>query len=589
MLTVFPIAGSVLALAIKLLGVTALSRRLRSEGSWLAAWLVVQAAMTGTFLLLSPFNAITPAVTWALLIAAAAISVFSLRSIPLPAISPAGCVVAAIVLALMIRANFNNDPTADGQTYGLVRIAWWMNRGSLLPFMPTENFNMFTNEWNGELNGLLYGLAAGNVQGFGFGNIEILIVTYLALQFLIRQLGGQSVLAPAFALVLAGSPALIALATTTKGDLLACTAIVMGAGFALAYRGKPAEHIYLTLTLASLGLAVGAKITSIFAALAVLSLLIKPVRSDWRGALGYAVPGVVAACMFTARYFINIVQYGGPLSRAGGETMHPSLTTLLSNISLTARQFVQRFVAEPQQLDSLCAGLCISGILILLISPFGFRTIGSRKQLFIAGAVAWLVTITLVGSYPFSFRYFLPAILLAVVPVLASASLSRPFRRFPMAVIAACLIAVAGNSWAFVPPNSIVLTGGRSFYNALLYASPLTRSTLPWPYFIHDAHIKDLDLDHPDAPKTIAIFAPLASVMFVFSGSWAQNRIIMSDTMAGFETLIKDARPDFAVIVKAREPERKASATELATLARAGCGKRFDDNWYTIAKCAVDD
>lgn len=579
---VIPIAGALAALAIKMLAVTMIARCMRGRGAWPAAWMAVQATITAAFLAASAFHVLVPLAAWLLLAAIlCAACVLSLISAPRPFVfaapSVALCIFAGIVAALLIRSNFLSDPTWDGQTYGLVRLAIWMNYRSLFVVMPTSTVNIFTNEWNGELVSLLYGLTAGNVQGFALGGVEILIVTFLALRLLFGTLNASPLTANALSALLACTPAMLGLSLTVKGDLLACAAVAAAAAW-LSHLRATRDPVYLLLTLAALGLAVGSKISSVFVAIPLLlaagysAINGRPVPHAWR----HVLCGGMIGAIFCARYFVNIHDFGDPIARARDEAAQAGWH-LAGNLILIARQWIEPFY--PPEFTALAGGFGAAGFLMLLALPLAARNF-LREHLFMMsiGSAGALAGALVIGSWPYGLRYFLPSLLLVIAPVLAAAGSSRSLLGWARPIDALCAVVIAANLWLCRPPNEIV--PAEASLAGLATASPITRSTAFFRYFPHDAGIAAFDLD--TSGKRIAIFTRLNRPVFIFSGSRAQNQLLLTDSGEGMDRLIRDGAPYAAVIAKVN-PTAPATQQEKSSLSR--CGDVVDNNWFVIAKC----
>jgi hypothetical protein len=187
-----------------------------------------------------------------------------------------------------------------------------------------------------------------------------------------------------------------------------------------------------------------------------------------------------------------------------------------------------------------------------------------------------LINAYLIPSFPWSFRYFLPSLLLLLIALLAAAANSLPHQRVTDFV---CLGCVGAQALLINPPNELFLDWN-DFDNS---RSPIARSVNFHPYFLEDAMIAEYRLDNE--PKRIAILSTGPTrPKNIFAGSYAQNRLFLNDTKAGITASVHDNHPDFLVISKT-DPVKPATQEQIAIITGAGCQQPKDNNWFIIAKC----
>lgn len=572
-MNVFPAAGAIAALSLKLAAVSLASRRFSSHGAWPAAWLICQAAITVYFFTLSTLKLLGTVEVWLLLIVLLVIGIVIIPK-PLPirprTFSVALCAMLLVIAAILYRATALNDPTLDGQTYELVRLAIWMNQGSLLVTMPTTNINIFSAEWNGELVSLLYGLAAGNLQGLAFGGIEILVVLFFAMRFLLSQLRTFDASSTSLAAAMICCPACIGLAITVKGDTLAAAGIAAAMGWLLSWRREENANS-LFLTISALGLAAGAKISASIPACAIAALI----AWDWRAIkLKPAILGLIVATVFCARYLVNLWSFHSPFARVPAEHPVISVHTFVTNLQIIGKLWVEQYFHPPPFFTALAGGFWLIGIVGLLAIPmFRFRPL--HVVAVIVGIVSILIAAAGIPPQPWSFRYFLPSTLLVLAGLLSSMALRL---ERPRLIDGACAIVILAQATLVSPPNDIFLEWSNIFNRR----TTIERAVAFHPYLARDAMIDELHLDAE--PKVIAYFSPPNRPRLIFFGSRAQNNVLLTDAASNLKTIVRQSNADIAVIGK-RDPVAPAEPSQIELLEQSGCHDVHDKNWFIIASC----
>lgn len=586
------------AFILKISAVTcgaALLRRQCPDGlaAWLASWVALHTVMLLAMLIASPFGALTTATVWTFLILAFGITglaawrwswaIGSWSSTRMAGLGAALFAVPFIVMA--VRSAIYPDFTWDAQTYGVVRLALWMDYGSILVHMPTVQINVFTNEWNAELISLLYGLAAKNLQGFMFGPIEVLLLTFLAAAWLALRLGAGSFWAYLTAAVVASAPACLGLAGVLKGDLLACAALLMAAGWVSAVRGFPL--LASAMVTACLALAVGSKITTAFGALgiAVLALVFAskaPRPEVVRGVLfGFAMSAILLS-----RNVANFFAYGDPFKRINGESAQPSLENLTVGLKHIISQMFSFSIERPGEPSFgwlISAGLGLTMVLAVVTMALqwanGARPNSARLSLLAVVAVGLCITALLVPTNQWSFRYYLPMVATGAVVLLASPLSELWAAARPVIVLAAVTAVAAHTSYVFWPGE---INGNRTFEaaaNALRDATSRDRTLFMHPDVRQAYGVDEFDFDGP-VPQTFAVLADGDRPITPFIGTRGQNRLYFSSQVS---ELIADARahcPDFVAVTKL-EPGDVEDGGEIE---RLGYTWVKDNDMVAIAK-----
>lgn len=326
-------------LLLKLFLVFSIAKHIQSKWSFdrisslIAGWLIIQVLQSGVILSLSAIGLLQQPYFLVFSLLLASFIYWQTRSLRfdssyvekswqnlLPFIS-----ILFILFAEWIRSLFFYDFTTDAHVYGLPRLAFWLNYSSVFVNMPTPQLNLFVNEWNAELNSLAYGIASGSYLGFGFGNLEVLLLLFATIAWVAMLLGAPLFWALCLAATFGSTPAIIGIATTVKGDLLACVAFMMAFGWLLYIkRGGTSPHLAFGMLLLSSILAVGSKISIVLSILVVFAFGIHlmgtaGIRSLWRLSVYTKLFFGIAVFVFSSRFWINGLMYMNPLKRVDGE------------------------------------------------------------------------------------------------------------------------------------------------------------------------------------------------------------------------------------------------------------------------------
>lgn len=551
------------ALSLKLAAATGLAAILQRHlgdrlSAWLASWIILTAATNAAIIAASGFGALGAPFIWTWLVASACVCcAWSYREI-LPTvdwkIALAAAPLCLVVLAVMARAFIFADFTWDAQTYGLVRLGLWMNYGSVLIHMPTVQINVFTNEWNGELISLVYGLAAGSLQALMFGGVEILLVTCLAAVFLARTLGAPMPWALLIGGVVGSTPAVLGASGILKGDLLACAGLLMAAGWGL--RLGPGRSLTLALVIASAALAFGAKLSVAFGVAAVCGIaawmaLRKMTAKEIRAG---ALLGALPALVFSSRYVINLAVYGNLIVRIRGEEPTPGLDTLIESLDYLGGMLVQFSIhraGEPTYGWLLSAGMGLTFVLALATAVarivWGDSWTGRSTSLIAIVLFSVFATAYILPTWPWSFRYYLPMVLVVAVALLAAI---EPRREWAAAgVLAAVAVTVVQGSYLGWAGE---INGNGSIQRAAILLptiSPIDRTLISNPPLRADYGLDKFDFDRSH-PQTFAVLAEFNRPIAPFLGSRAQNKLILASTFDELKDAVASADPDFIVVTK---------------------------------------
>jgi hypothetical protein len=545
-------------------------------GSLLGAWLLAHAVIVAALLAASLGRFLSTAFAWSVLIALAAFSFAAVRfRKPEPLgdtiTLSVGSVLAGIALAAMaVRSTVFQDFSWDAQTYGLVREAVWMNYGSILVHMPTRQANIFSNEWNGELVALVYGLASGGIQGLMFAGVEVLALTFVATFWCLTKLGASRSWASLCGAAISLTPAGLGLASVIKGDLLAVACAIMAAGYAVSLL-ETRNRLAPAMFPAAMACSVGSKVTAVTLALALTCLWIAPFVRAVRRCPPALVVGCIVAGAFLSRFAINWVVYKNPLHRVETETVTAGIMTLAKSLLFVADQlfsFSVRVGAEPQ------AGLLLAGSMgftvalavACLVYQWKSSIAPSREgiQLLRSAAVGLVIACFLISAPPWAFRYFMPSVLLVTIVLMAAPRVSRT-------LIGLAVVAVAANlSYPLWRGEINAVRTFREAIRVLPYMSFRDRALANFGPLRAEFALDKFDFDRSE-PLSFAVFQEINTALSPFIGSRAQNRLFMTDSAAALVAATRQRCPDFVVIT---EPRRVANLRD-ARQAIAEIGYRW--------------
>lgn len=612
-------------LAIKLFLVFAVAKLIQPRwaldrlSSLIAGWLIVQALQAGLVLGLSAVGLLYQPYFLTLTLIFAALVCWRTRMLSLPRESvnpswrdhPALIAIGGILILMWVRSLFLYDFTWDAQTYGLPRLAIWLNSGSVFVHMPTLQLNLFVNEWNAELNSLAFALVSGGYLGFAFGNLEVLLWLFVSIAWVARLLGASAYSAIVLSEVLGSTPAMIGLASTIKGDLLAIVAFVIAAGW-LIHAMKDKSALAVVLCLLSATLAIGAKISVALPVIAVLSVAAGMLRRT-RGIreisrLNAVTKSVLflSLMVFSSRLWTNWVVYGNPLKRIDAERAHFSLGNMFANLDLAGiRLFgildeVQGKGAMWALAGSMggSAWFVVASCLLVLTHAWGGYWARTRNRInsgasdqviatswlmMVMGSVlfAVLVSMTLSPAYLWNFRYFAPGILLLMIGigVFSQSGIQTVWQQRSLKALAA--VAVLVNIVITVRPGEVVPK-----LNLVALAAEIKQADtqlkrmslfIKGPYEM--ASVDALGLDS-GAPLKILVFKDLETSFIPFLGSRAQN--LIQTVSNGSDLLAAAAQPGWDVVAILQKQELRDPALKDA-LELKGYWVLVDNLQYVIA------
>ena len=591
---------------------------------FIAGWLLIVALQSGIVLLLSAFALLSRWPVLACMLLSAAWMHWRGRRLQLrgPGRLTWNCYppllsVVFVFIAVWLRSLFFYDYTWDAQVYEIPRLVIWLQAASVFIHMPTLQLNLFVNEWNAELNALAYALASGAYVGFAFGNLEVLLLLFCAVVWVGVLLGATTFWAICLAAIIASAPAVLGLASTVKGDLMACTAFVMAFGWLVRITRGDRSALPLGMAILCSALAVGSKASVLIPMIAVLGIAVvlagkTAIPLFWQSSRLTKIGFAAALLIFTSRFWVNLFVYGDALKRIAVEQAQFSVGHIVGNLSVTADRTlaVWQEMKGQGQMWALAGSMGASVWLILVVvlvclfsrgglrrvdaaSPAataesgvgqrtdGLRPMGYKWTCTIAFAVvaATLLSMAFLQAMPWSFRYFLPGVL--VMLLCASAWALRTDGALGTLLSVTVVFVIAINVLITARPGEVLPTPHLQALAAEVTRAdtPLKRISLvlKGPYQL--AAVDALDLDTP-RPLNILAFNEIDRSLVPLLGSHAQNRIrLVADTSALVE-LCTQATWDAVVVVKKADVKDRALA---ATLEQKGYLVVVDNAQYMIA------
>lgn len=542
----------------------------------LLAWVVTQALLIGSLLVASPFGAVGSGIYWASLISLFLASAASSGALPTVRTTISGptlgiLVCAAIpIFALCYRGLYFYDNTWDALVYGLPRIAFWHHSGTLLTQISTETINIVSNEWNGELIALQAWLATGHMQAVNLAGVEIWIVTFGALIAWCRNLGIRDYRAPTLALFMMSCPAVMGLAMTVKGDLLAAGLLVGGLALATAPDGDARWNRVAAVVLLLFG--AGAKISI----LPVVCLLcVGSLWRLWRTRMTRTHCGVLLllGCLSCSRYLLNMLVFGTPFKRVTTEQSEIGFATLGLNLAAIPAKLLDWHWWDaplPRWVLSLGLGACgwIALSIVLLSWIPGahfrveneealqnsrwFRRNGSSVLLLVSGAFAMMA---MIPWQSWSLRYHLGWLLIALVAMVAPAwrALRSGWSHATIMLLFIAAIVQFKVAWQQGEMNP-------TSFDRALERDPLERK-LAWHPYLLTPPVREI---HDHAPGPIVILNRLDSAILPFLGANGDNDVQLTATGTEFLAAAKKPEVSIAIISGRPLPEREHLLQVLA-------------------------
>ncbi len=555
----------------------------------IAAWLLVQIGLIAVMLVLSAFHQLTGFSLWTVLIASACflfimsftlnkpISGTNRRGLGLgPLVDPvfiASMIPVMIIFAVLAyRSFYFFDTTWDGMTYENTRISAYAQNASLFIHMPTKAMNIFSNEWNGEVNCLFYLLLTGTDQAINFGNVEIWLIACMGYAWLGGLLGTPTKLRILTGLILSCAPPLLGVSMTVKGDLLCIAAFAISAGWIYRIIRDGAKPLYVLLALGSLGLSFGAKmvvaVSTFCFCLIILSYQLKQIRRKGIRVSSSLFAGMILFGIGSSRYIVNFFTYGSPFARLEAASLSGS--HFLGNAWGICHSFGEAVLNGPWPAGTTWHLSMNYGFMGLLIIAYLFTKIVKltgtektsensldlllpsrlrRRLIFIIPLILGFLFLAFsTGWRPWSLRYFIPWIQILLTAALVDLYESISGR----GVIFFLTISIV-----LIPLHmSMVFRSGEGMWGTFAEARQrrqIERKLAPWPYLLEsiDGNKSQkpfyLEIDRLP-PQRILVFNNVDSPTYLFYGEDRQHHVDFVNTKEKLLNGISSGQYDLAAI-----------------------------------------
>jgi len=558
-----------------------------------AGWLVVNVMQIGIILFLSAFAILKPLYfVISILLCAVLIQWQGRRnSQPMPSLDPtwlrhpATWTIVGVMLLMWLRSLFLYDYTWDAHTYGLPRMTLWMNAGSVFLHYSTPQLNLFVNEWNGELNALAYALFSNSYQGFAFGNIEVLLWLFVAIVWLALLLGLSMSRALILAAIMGTAPAFIGLASTVKGDLLAILGFVMATGWLVLLK-KNHNIAAFGFCLISAALAVGSKVSVVFpvavvVATATLLLRNQPTLNLRSMRVGQGLLLISALLVISARFWENWLVYGNPLKRVDAEKAQFDPMNIVANLDITVTRLFRVFdeVKGHGNMWALSASMGAAAWFIVVAGMFmiasTLRSNATQRShvspryncylMYVSGGslIATLIPMALAQARPWTFRYFAPSVVVAMISP-GVVALYFNYKNWQWKLLATLAgLAILVNLGISMRPGEVLpirnpsqLIASIQQADTALKRMDLSNALMPL------ALVDALKLDS-HVPLNILAFQDVDSPLTPFIGSRAQNKIHLTATPNDLIQRSKQHQWDLVAFAQKKEARDSALVSAL--------------------------
>lgn len=332
------------------------------------------------------------------------------------------------------------DSTWDAHVYQVPRIELFAQKASLFVNMNCDVINIFSNEWNGELNAIFYTIICRTNQGMFLANAENFIYSLLVVCWFCDKTGikrENTILAVTW---YCSMPIVVFLTMVVKGDFVVIPFFLATVIWLKDYIETQDKYSLFFLIMGG-ALAAGSKISMVpFFGLCFISVFVylvvkekgkvisvlRYIGSIWKVLL------VSIICVFIscARYLLNFLYFGEPFKRV--ESANEKIAISWQYLKTSAIEMAKTLVncdnmfTHEGNVDALNLdmGMVGTAFVFLIFPTVIIWLFMCRKDLAMKIKSSFFVWFPIAGSllffmsstmwFPWSFRYYIPWILVFV-------------------------------------------------------------------------------------------------------------------------------------------------------------------------------
>jgi len=431
--------------------------------SVLASWCFVQTVIYGQMLILAAFSLLTTYYIWLSTLGLLGIicvittiihnnhkSVIFKRIDVAEFITKQSLIPLAGIIIVFVYYCWHSlyfyDTSADALSYGLTRIQLYAHYHTLFINQPTISFNIFSNEWNGELSALYYVLATDNLQAATFANAEIWLLLSLSFCYFAEIFKVPARFRVLFGFAFASAPVFLGLAMLVKGDLLSIAAFLLGGCYILRMYSDRYNAFCFFAAMTAFSISGGAKLTTIvsvglFIFFAFYKFILSS-RLNIHRKISFSLLVILFVMINNSRYVANLFVYKNTFKHV--EPAHFNIGNVFKNfvhIIINTADLLYATIPFPAFFFVISPGFL--WLLPMILSSFAitcffifkrksfeplqlviFRKLTIMQMIFLASAffIGLIVLMSSQSWYITSYRYFVSWIvfLLAILTVTSS-------------------------------------------------------------------------------------------------------------------------------------------------------------------------
>lgn len=388
---------------------------------------------------------------------------------------------------------------------------------------------------------------------------------------------------------MAATPALLGLAVTVKGDLLACVALALAVGWLLRIKASSSPVLAALLTMGSLGLAAGAKLlvwTSMPLLLLVALASLRRERLTARKWWLFGVASLPVLLTGLSRYIVNLFQFGHFFARTPGEQAVPSLANITGDLwGLFVNLFGHMFGVPDGGVWVLSQGWGITGLVLIVgLVLLPFTPMQRRDRIRVAVAVALLIGLLadFIGLpwLPSGARYFAPWVFIFATFVIAR-GLSRTPHSLAVAISFSALMVAGWHVFLISRSGEAIPAPGVGIgFEMERGRTGLQRKLAQHPYLLDGVGaLNRVGIEQPG--KTVLLLNRVNSASYPFFGENSANDVTLTDNAASLVKLASE-KP-YSLVAVSGPPFPEEESTVWKPLSAAGYQAVVNYEFWRIA------